>query len=582
MKHYTSVQAFMSFIGRFKKAFWLTAAVFAVADIAIAIVPWIIGQLTSSLMQNNAVGLWTFWVIAASAGHDAIWRAGEIMFYKLLIPRSHRFDDEVFAAIVNYPYSYFVDKFTGKISSYASSLGRDFRELLDNFHYQYVNLVVGMPIIAVTMFTVNHYTGYIFLASIVLMFLIGKPLARVAAESERTEADKNSTMNGFVVDAIGNFVSVKAFGSERIEAERIHDKRDDVIVAAKYSFFRNLIFWGVMSFSVRWIIWSATFLLNIYLYIHGQIDLAQLTTFVAVIVLFSNFIWEVIWNISQLNLKLAAIEEAYSYLFGKRNIFTETPAENVKTPQLASFATALELRDVQFAYPDKPDAHVLHDVNLTIKRGEKVGVVGPSGGGKSTLLKLLLGYYPIIDGQLIVDGKPVDNRSLTDLVAYVPQDTSMFHRSIRDNIAYGRQNASDEEVQAAARHAQAEDFIGQLEHGYETLVGERGVKLSGGQRQRVAIARAVLKDAPILMLDEATSALDSESEKAIQRALDDLLEDRTALVIAHRLSTIQKMDRIIVFDEGRIVETGSHSELVAQKGLYAKLWSHQTDGFIED
>jgi ATP-binding cassette subfamily B protein len=188
----------------------------------------------------------------------------------------------------------------------------------------------------------------------------------------------------------------------------------------------------------------------------------------------------------------------------------------------------------------------------------------------------------LISGQLLIDDQPVDNRALTNLTAYVPQDTAVFHRPISENIAYGRQDATDAEIVAAAKHAQAHEFIMELEAGYDTLVGERGIKLSGGQRQRIAIARAILKDAPLLMLDEATSALDSESEKLIQAALWEVMKGRTAIVIAHRLSTIQKMDRILVLEKGTIVEQGTHQELLKHQGVYATLWSHQSGGFIEE
>jgi ATP-binding cassette subfamily B protein len=582
MKNYPSIRAFISYAGTYKKVFWITAACFAISDVIITLVPWLIGQLTTSLQHSGPVAGWTAALIFASVGHDAIWRLSEILYARLLLARGHRFDDFVFAEVISHPYSYFVDKFTGKVSSYATGLGRDYRELMDNFHYNYVNLVVAMPVIAATMFTVNVYTGLIFIVSIAMMFVTGRKLAAAASRAEKVEADRRSTIDGYVVDAIANFVSVKAFGSERREASRLSQKRGALIEAATTAFYKSIWFWGVMSLFIRWIIWPATFILNVYLFQRGRIDIAQMTTFLAVIVLFSSFIWDVIWNISQLNIKLARIEEAYRYLFGQRNIFKDKPPLSTPRHHALDFNKALELRNLSFAYPDQPQTLVLTDINLTIKKGEKVGVVGPSGGGKSTLLKLLLGYYPATSGQLLLDDAAVDSRGLADSIAYVPQDTAVFHRSIRENIAYGQPDATQAEIEAAAKQAQAHNFIVSLQESYDTLVGERGVKLSGGQRQRVAIARAILKDAPLLMLDEATSALDSESEKSIQQALHSLFEQRTAIVIAHRLSTIQNMDRIVVFDQGRIIEEGTHRQLLDHKGVYAKLWAHQSGGFIED
>lgn len=225
---------------------------------------------------------------------------------------------------------------------------------------------------------------------------------------------------------------------------------------------------------------------------------------------------------------------------------------------------------------------------MTIRPGEKIGIVGRSGAGKSTLIQLLLHFYSINQGRILIDGQDIQDvtqDSLRKSIALVTQDTSLLHRTVAENIKYGRPDASDAEMFEAVRKAKAEDFIPQLSDlrgrkGYEAYVGERGVKLSGGQRQRIAIARVFLKDAPILILDEATSALDSEVEAAIQSSLDDLMQDKTVIAIAHRLSTIAQMDRLIVLDQGRIAEQGTHDELVALNGIYAQLWQRQTGGFL--
>lgn len=247
---------------------------------------------------------------------------------------------------------------------------------------------------------------------------------------------------------------------------------------------------------------------------------------------------------------------------------------------------AIAIQDITFSYQDDDsNENVFTHLSLDIPAGQKVGVVGPSGGGKSTLTRLLLRFEDVTSGSITIDGqdiRDVKQTSLRQSIAYVPQEPLLFHRSIKENIAYGLPNASLKEIQRAAKLAFADEFIDQLPKGYDTIVGERGVKLSGGQRQRVAIARAILKDAPILILDEATSALDSESEVYIQKALEQLMKGRTTIVIAHRLSTIQKLDRVIVLDKGRVQEDGTHTKLLTNKKLYAKLWSHQSGGFIEE
>jgi ATP-binding cassette subfamily B protein len=246
----------------------------------------------------------------------------------------------------------------------------------------------------------------------------------------------------------------------------------------------------------------------------------------------------------------------------------------------------IKFNDVYFKYADNMrNGDVFHAFTLDIKPGEKVGLVGPSGGGKTTFTKLLLRFQDLAGGSITIDGQniaDVSQPSLRRAIAYVPQEPLLFHRTIKENISYGSEKANIRDIVEASKRAHAHEFIENLPDGYDTVVGERGVKLSGGQRQRVAIARAILKDAPILVLDEATSALDSASEKAIQSALAELMEDKTTIVIAHRLSTIQRLDRIVVLDDGKILEEGSHNELLKKDGLYAKLWSHQSGGFLEE
>ena len=248
----------------------------------------------------------------------------------------------------------------------------------------------------------------------------------------------------------------------------------------------------------------------------------------------------------------------------------------------------IQFKNIAFAYSeDKP---LLNQFNLNIQAGEKVGLIGRSGAGKSTLVNLLLRFYEPQSGEILIDGQNIQDvtqKSLRAQIGLVTQDTSLLHRSVRDNIVYGRPNASEEEMIQAAKKAQADEFIEQLSDisgrkAYDAHVGERGVKLSGGQRQRIAIARVMLKDAPILLLDEATSALDSEVEAAIQESLGSMMRGKTVIAIAHRLSTIAAMDRLIVLDKGQIVEQGTHTQLLAQNGLYAKLWAHQSGGFLPE
>lgn len=259
-------------------------------------------------------------------------------------------------------------------------------------------------------------------------------------------------------------------------------------------------------------------------------------------------------------------------------------ADSPTAKTLGRSPAPIALNNIRFRYEDDKE-DVLRDVSLSIPVGQKVGLVGYSGAGKSTIVSLLLRFNDVTSGSITIgkhDLREITQASLREHIAYVPQEPMLFHRSLRENIAYGKPGATTGEIVRAAEQANALEFIEALPNGFDTLVGERGVKLSGGQRQRIAIARAILKDAPILILDEATSALDSESEKLIQTSLNELMKNRTSIVIAHRLSTIAKLDRIIVLSKGKIAEDGSHTELLKKKGTYAKLWSHQSGGFIEE
>jgi ATP-binding cassette subfamily B protein len=247
--------------------------------------------------------------------------------------------------------------------------------------------------------------------------------------------------------------------------------------------------------------------------------------------------------------------------------------------------TAADVRFEQVVFAHDGGAPLFTGLDLTVGNGEKIGLVGRSGGGKSTLTKLLLRLMDVHGGRILIGGQDISRISQADLrslISYVPQDPAMFHRTLRENIAFGRPDASEAEIRRAAEAAHVTEFVDGLPDGFGTIVGERGIKLSGGQRQRVALARAILRDAPILLLDEATSALDSESEVLVQHALWQLMEGRTALVVAHRLSTVARMDRLVVLDGGRIVEQGSHAELLAARGSYAALWEHQSGGFLDD
>jgi ATP-binding cassette subfamily B protein len=307
---------------------------------------------------------------------------------------------------------------------------------------------------------------------------------------------------------------------------------------------------------------------------------------VGTIVLAQLYLVKLAQSLWDLNRTTEKVEESLANAAEMTEIIIQQPEVNdVPTPlPFVVKKGEIEFQDVSFTYADiQAGESLFTSVNMLIQPGQRVGLVGPSGGGKSTITRLILRFMDIQAGQILIDGQNISQVAQSDLraaIAYVPQEPILFHRSIRENIAYGNPQATAEEIKKVARLAHADEFIDKLPAGYDTLVGERGVKLSGGEKQRIAIARAMLKKAPIVILDEATSALDSKSEKAIVGALDNLMANRTTIVIAHRLSTIRKLDRIIVLQDGQIAEDDSHTALLKAKGLYAEFWKHQSGEFI--
>ncbi|KOR23304.1 ABC transporter ATP-binding protein, partial [Burkholderia cenocepacia] len=322
--------------------------------------------------------------------------------------------------------------------------------------------------------------------------------------------------------------------------------------------------------------------LALYLWMHGEASAGVVAAVIAMALRLSSYSHWIMWEMTELFENVGTIQDGINTLTKVRSV-VDAPDAKPLTVQRGEIV----FDNVQFAHEDN-DRAVFDGLNLTIRPGERIGLIGRSGAGKSTLVNLLLRFYDVGGGSIRIDGQDiaqVTQDSLRAAIGMVTQDTSLLHRTMRENLLYGRPDATEHEMQDAAVRAEASEFIDRLRDrhgrsGYDVEVGERGVKLSGGQRQRVAIARVMLKDAPILVLDEATSALDSEVEVAIQRSLDTLMSGKTVIAIAHRLSTIAAMDRLIVLDEGRIVEEGTHPQLLQAGGIYAALWAHQSGGFL--
>ncbi|HET8671957.1 MAG TPA: ABC transporter ATP-binding protein [Candidatus Saccharimonadales bacterium] len=403
-------------------------------------------------------------------------------------------------------------------------------------------------------------------------------MVRKPIRKRRLKATKAVTSH--LADAIVNVQTIKTFAHEKEELKR-HEELNGTLRDMRIRDWT----WAARSGNTRIAVLLAFQLALVLLLVRL---VGEDPSLLGIGIFAFSFTITLSLRLFEVNAMLRQIEEGLLMASPLTTIIEETP-EIRDVPEAKPLRVKkgeIICKDVTFNYQDNTSGQaVFSNLNLTVKAGEKIGLVGPSGGGKSTLTRLLLRFEDINAGSITIDGQDISKStqaSLREAVAYVPQEPLLFHRPIKENIAYGKQDASQEAIEHAAKLAHAAEFITTLPQSYDTIVGERGVKLSGGQRQRVAISRAILKGSPILVLDEATSALDSESEVLIQQALWELMRGRTAIVIAHRLSTIQKMDRIIVLDEGRIVEEGTHTQLLNRKGTYAKLWAHQSGGFLEE
>ena len=399
------------------------------------------------------------------------------------------------------------------------------------------------------------------------------------------QADARSKMTGRVVDSYTNIQTIKLFSHSQRETRYARDSMDEFMVTVHRQ-MRLATWLNVSVQSINYLLAFAVAALSIALWLDNAISVGAIAIAVSLALRINGMSQWIMWEIGALFENLGTVTDGMNTLSQPVSI-EDKP--NAKPLQVSHGEIHLDHVDFHYQGIDS-DTHkqVFDQLDIHIKPGEKVGLVGRSGAGKSTLVNLLLRFYDIDSGEIRIDGqniKDVSQESLREKIGMITQDTSLLHRSVRDNILYGRPDATEEDLIEAARKAEALDFIAGLHdpegnRGFDAQVGERGVKLSGGQRQRIAIARVLLKDAPILIMDEATSALDSEVEAAIQESLYRLMENKTVIAIAHRLSTIAAMDRLIVMDQGRIVEQGSHQQLLDKGGIYAQLWAHQTGGFI--
>lgn len=544
--------------------------------------PFIIAQLLELLQADNltfdsALPLLVTYIFVQIYGQVIGGRINLYLTWTMETAGQRDLYEKIFHKLTAHSLGFHANKFGGALVSQTTKLVSAFERFWDTLIWQFIPSIAS--IIAATIILSFFFWQYaVALAVISILFMVVVFFgSRYMKKTNREEAQAMTATNAYVADAVTNIATIKAYGSESVENKGL---------LRKANFYRGKSLANMRAFlgvstaysSLITILYVAAFVAAIWAAEYHVISVA--TVYLAVTYTFT--VGRQLWEMN-------SIMRNYHRLMGDAHdmveiLEQEASVNDNSTKKLRITEGNVSFKDVTFTHQDNNDA-LFNDFSLDIPHGQRVGVVGHSGSGKTTLTRLLLRFADIEKGQILIDNQDISQisqESLRKAVAYVPQEPMLFHRSLRDNIAYGKPNATDKEVIEAARQANALEFINKLPDGFETLVGERGVKLSGGQRQRVAIARAILKDAPILVLDEATSALDSESEKLIQDALQKLMKGRTSLVIAHRLSTIAKLDRIIVLDNGQIVEDGTHANLINESGTYARLWSHQSGGFIEE
>jgi ATP-binding cassette subfamily B protein len=542
---------------------------------------FVIGPSTPERFQAAFGGIIIAYVLA-QAGQWVFWRLSGLALTRMQIETMHDIEERVFRHLSRLSYRFFANSFSGSLVTQANRFVNSFERLYDTMSLQVLPLVVRLigaviitatfaPFIALALLVFS----LLFTASAVYLFYRKAPYSRAAVE-------EHSRLTGRLADNLTNISAIKYFAREQDEIKSYNDisRHLATLMYRNWYWGEAIIAWQAL---IMIIFESATFIVSLHLVAAHVIDFAQFVLIQSYIFGVFGSLWGMSGIVRNIERSLSDAAEMTYILDLEPEVLDRPGAKPVKIHQ-----GEVKFNAVTFAYhdgDDKKSQPVFNNLDLTIAPGEKVGLVGPSGGGKTTVTKLLLRLMDIDGGAIELDGHNIAAMRQQDVrraISYVPQEPLLFHRSLRENIAYGRPGATEAQILEAARNAHAHEFIQQLPEGYDTLVGERGVKLSGGQRQRVAIARAMLKAAPILVLDEATSALDSESERLIQDALWRLMEGRTAIVIAHRLSTIQRLDRIVVLEDGAITEQGAHSQLLDNGGTYAKLWTHQSGGFLEE
>lgn len=482
-----------------------------------------------------------------------------------------------FAHLHRHSFSYFNNNFVGSLTKKVKWFVGAFESITDRIVWHIMPLIVSIVFITVVLFDLNFWLGLTVLVWLLVFWVINWLFIKFKLKYDIERTEKETTSTAILADTITNNANVKLFNGYKREILNYTDANEQLRKIRRWTWDLGSIFDSVQAFLAAALELGIMFY-AVFLWRQGDFSFGSFVLVQSYLGTIIGRIWDFGNIIRRTYQDLADAEEMTIVLSTEPEIQDILNAKKLTVSQ-----GEIEFNNVDFYYHQT--RKIFSDFNLKVLPGEKVAFVGPSGAGKSTVVKLLLRMFDLSGGHILIDGQDiarVTQESLWESISLVPQDPVLFHRTLKENIRYGKPTATDEEIIEASKKAHCHEFISQLENGYDTYVGERGVKLSGGERQRVAIARAILRNAPILVLDEATSSLDSESEYLIQDALLELMKGKTVLVIAHRLSTIKNADRIIVVQDGQIIEEGDHEKLATKKdGVYKKLWQFQAGGFVQ-
>lgn len=554
----------------YKKVFLIGMVFLVFSTVTTLTFPILIGEMTKVMERKSAytinqVAIF-FGVILILQGIFSFFR---VYFFSIVSEKTAAdLRKKLYDKFITMPISFFENNRVGdlmsRITSDVAAVQNVLSTTLAEFFRQVATLVIGISYLVYVSWQLTLFMLATFPVIVVAAMVFGRYIRKISKKVQ----DKLAESNVIVEETLQSISIVKAFTNERLESERFGKTNTEIVTLALkaatlrggfITFFIIGLFGGIVL-----VIWFGGNLV-----ISGQIMIAELITFLTLTIFIGGSLSGLGELYAQLQRTVGASERILE-------IFEEETEVDLEAQVVENKIDGeLEFRNIEFSYPSRSDVQVLENLNIEIGSGEKIALVGPSGAGKSTIVQLLMKFYELQSGGIFIDGKDIKDQDVTQLrsnIAIVPQEVILFGGTIFENIAYGKPNASAEEVKSAAQRANATEFIDRFPEGFETIVGERGVKLSGGQRQRIAIARAILKDPAILLLDEATSALDSESEYLVQDALDELMKNRTTIIIAHRLATIRNVDRIYVIKDGKIAESGNHENLILkEEGIYANL-----------